>query len=64
VYAEPGVQVYEDPDAQASPIGPYPLPAVYAGTCGGIVGGGSAPAAPDSPVTNDAGQIEARTGCE
>jgi hypothetical protein len=38
---EPGVQIYEDPDAQGSPIGPvYPIPAVYVGTCGVIIGGG------------------------
>ncbi|MEA2624272.1 MAG: hypothetical protein QOD06_317, partial [Candidatus Binatota bacterium] len=24
---DPGIQVYEDPDAQGSPLGPYPLPA-------------------------------------
>ena len=52
VWAEPGVQVYEDPDPQGSPIDPpydagvtphptlYPLPAAYAGTCGVTVGGG------------------------
>jgi hypothetical protein len=58
VYVEPGVQLYEDPDAQGSPIGPYPLPAAYAGTCGVILGGGSGvPEAPDSPVTNSAGQV-------
>jgi hypothetical protein len=39
---EPGVQIYEDPDAQASPIPPfYPLPAIYVGTCGVIIGGGT-----------------------
>jgi hypothetical protein len=62
VVAEPGVQVYGDPDAQASPIGPYPLPAAYVGTCGVAAGGGAAPA-PDSPVTNGAGQIMVSTGC-
>ena len=62
-YVEPGVQVYEDPDAQASPIGPYPLPAAYAGTCGVIAGGGKAPVAPASPVTNKAGQVVVATGC-
>ena len=48
VNAEPGVQVYEDPDAQASPLDPayeaglsqqpvlYPIPAAYAGTCGSL----------------------------
>jgi hypothetical protein len=39
---EPGVQIYEDPDAQGSPIGPlYPIPAIYVGTCGVIIGGGA-----------------------
>ncbi len=64
VYVEPGVQVYEDPDPEGSPIGPYPLPGAYAGTCGVIVGGGPVPAGPDSPVTNGAGQVDARQGCE
>src|SRR5438132_4509249 len=52
VYAEPGVQVYEDPDAQGSPADPlydmgltpspsYPIPSAYAGTCGVVAGGGS-----------------------
>jgi hypothetical protein len=63
VYVEPGVQVYEDPNPEGSPIGPYPLPAVYAGTCGVIVGGGPAPAAPASPVTNGAGQLVVPTQC-
>jgi hypothetical protein len=63
VYGEPGVQVYEDPDPEGSPIGPYPLPGAYAGTCGVIVGGGPLPAAPASPITNGAGQIDARSGC-
>jgi hypothetical protein len=59
VYAEPGVQVYEDPDPQGSPAGPtqlYPLPAAYAGTCGVAAGGGAAKA-PASPATNNAGQV-------
>jgi hypothetical protein len=56
-YVEPGVQVYEDPNPAGSPIGPYPVPAAYAGTCGVIVGGGTAPAAPESPITNGAGQV-------
>jgi hypothetical protein len=50
-HADPGVQIYEDPDAQASPIDPlaelkddgttplYPLPGTYAGTCGVILNG-------------------------
>jgi hypothetical protein len=64
VYAEPGAQVYEDPDPQGSPIGPYPLTAAYVGTCGVILGGGpGAPPAPASPVTNGAGQLDVATGC-
>ncbi|HVU73733.1 MAG TPA: hypothetical protein VHE83_12290 [Mycobacteriales bacterium] len=62
-YVEPGIQIYEDPDPQASPIGPYPLPAFYIGTCGLVVGGGSAPAFPASPFTNNSGQIDVETGC-
>jgi hypothetical protein len=76
VYAEPGVQVYEDPDPQGSPIDPlydggatptpmlYPLPAAYVGTCGVTVGGGPAwPVPAGSPGTNGAGQVSAPTGC-
>jgi hypothetical protein len=79
VYAEPGVQTYGDPDPQSSPIDPvaevakgagqpdpapslYPLPGVYAGTCGVVAGTPNAPA-PDSPVTNHAGQVVVATGC-
>ena len=61
-YVEPGVQVYEDPNPEGSPIGPYPLTAVYAGSCGVIVGGGQV-TAPASPVTNDAGQVHISTAC-
>lgn len=76
VHAEPGVQVYEDPDPQGSPIDPaydggatpsptlYPIPGAYAGTCGVTAGGGPVVQAPgDTPVTNDAGQVAAPTGC-
>lgn len=76
VHAEPGVQVYEDPDPQGSPLDPlydggatpspmlYPLPAAYVGTCGVVVGGGPAwPVPAGSPGTNDAGQLTAGTGC-
>jgi hypothetical protein len=59
---EPGVQVFEDPDPQGSPIGPYPLPALYAGTCGVVVGGGPLEI-PDSPLTNSAHQLQISTGC-
>ncbi|HEY2814704.1 MAG TPA: hypothetical protein VGJ03_14665 [Acidimicrobiales bacterium] len=63
VHTEPGAQVYEDPNPEGSPEGPYPLPAAYAGTCGVIAGGGTAPAAPASPITNGAGQVVVSTGC-
>ena len=76
VNAEPGAQVYEDPDAQASPIDPlyeagvtpspvlYPIPAVYAGTCGVVAGGGPVASAPaGTPSTNSAGQVVVSTGC-
>lgn len=62
-YVEPGIQVYEDPDPQASPVGPYPLPALYVGTCGFVAGGGTAPAFPASPITNSSGQLVVQTGC-
>jgi hypothetical protein len=66
VNAEPGVQVYEDPDPQGSPVLPqsmYPLTAVYAGTCGVAAGGGMVQA-PASPLTNGAGQVSlSPTGC-
>lgn len=61
-YVEPGIQVYEDPDPQGSPIGGYPIPAFYVGTCGVIVGGGGAHL-PASPFTNHAGQLVVATGC-
>jgi hypothetical protein len=61
VSAQPGVQVYEDPDPSGSPIAPdYPIPAVYAGSCGVTVGGGSVKA-PKSPVTNHSGQVAIKT---
>jgi len=75
VNAEPGVQVYEDPDPQASPIDPayeagltshptdYPTPAVYAGTCGVVAGGGVASLPAGTPGTNSAGQLRVSTGC-
>jgi hypothetical protein len=76
VYAEPGAQVYEDPDPQASPLDPlkeagvtpkptlYPIPAAYAGTCGVVAGGGPAASAPaGTPGTNSAGQAVVKTGC-
>ena len=76
VYAEPGFQIYEDPDAQSSPIDPlydagitptpmlYPLPGTYVGTCGVTLGGGPVAQAPASPATNSAGQFSVSpTGC-
>jgi hypothetical protein len=65
VYAQPGFQFYEDPDPQGSPVGPiYPLPAIYAGTCGIAAGGGQFPPLHLGKLTNSAGQIVvAPTGC-
>ena len=62
-YVEPGVQVYEDPSPNGSPIGPYPIPAFYAGTCGVVVGGGPMAQMPASPATNGAGQVVVKTTC-
>ncbi|MGZ4144103.1 MAG: hypothetical protein ACXVPP_02970, partial [Actinomycetota bacterium] len=63
VYVEPGVQIHEDPDPQGSPIGGfYPIPAIYIGTCGVIVGGGDLQM-PASPFTNPSGQFVFPTGC-
>jgi hypothetical protein len=64
VNTEPGVQEYQDPDAEGSPAAPiYPNPAVYAGTCGVALGGGQL-AAPASPYTNPkTGQLIVSTGC-
>jgi hypothetical protein len=63
VVAQPGFQFYEDPDPSGSPLGPYPLPALYAGTCGVAAGGGPSGQAPASPFTNSAGQVIISTGC-
>jgi hypothetical protein len=64
VYVEPGVQIFEDPDPQGSPIGPYPIPALYVGTCGVIIGGGPNVQMPASPFTNpNTGQVVLETGC-
>jgi hypothetical protein len=63
VYAEPGVQIYGDPDPQASPIGPYPLPGYYAGTCGAVVSPAPGQTAPAGAPTNSAGQVVVSTGC-
>ena len=63
VYLEPGLNIYEDPDPQASPIGFYPLPALSLGTCG-FVFGGAAPLTFTGPSTNAAGQIVVGTACQ
>ena len=62
--AEPGVQLYADPDSQRSPAAPSPLwptPAVYAGTCGVYAGSpattGQALGSSPTPVSNQAGQV-------
>lgn len=63
VYVEPGVQIYEDPDPQGSPLGPYPLPALYVGTCGVVIGGGDMQM-PPGPFTNPkSGQVVIPTAC-
>ena len=62
VVSEPGVMIYGDPDPQSSPVGPYPLPAAYVGTCGVTVGGGQMDLS-GTPVSNDAGQASVSTGC-
>lgn len=59
---QPGIQVYEDPDPTASPIGPYPVPALYIGSCGFILGGGKV-SFPASAITNSAGQISVSSAC-
>jgi hypothetical protein len=54
---QPGFQFFEDPDPNGSPAAPlYPLPSVYAGTCGVTAGGGQVQA-PKSPLTNKSGQV-------
>jgi hypothetical protein len=61
VYLEPGLNVYQDPDPQASPLGPYPIPALSLGVCGFVFGGGDF--AFTGPGTNSAGQIVVKTAC-
>jgi hypothetical protein len=57
VYLEPGVQLFEDPDPNASPLLPmYPLPAIYLGSCGATAGGGPLKF-PASRLTNHSGQL-------
>jgi hypothetical protein len=67
--AEPGFQLYSDPDPQRSPAAPspvWPTPGVYVGTCGVYVGspattgavvGANPMLVGGMPVTNRAGQI-------
>jgi hypothetical protein len=67
--AEPGVQVYSDPDSQRSPAAPapfWPTPGLYVGTCGvyagspattGQVLGTKATTVGGMQVTNAAGQV-------
>ena len=56
VYLQPGISIYEDPDPQKSALPPYPLPALYVGPCGFVLGGGG-PLIFSGPGTNSAGQI-------
>jgi len=61
--AEPGVQLYSDPDSSRSPALPTPLwptPGVYVGTCGVYVGSPALPTASvidSTPLGNGAGQV-------
>jgi hypothetical protein len=67
--AEPGVQLYTDPDSQRSPALPdksqspvplFPTPGVYVGTCGVYAGSPDLPTAGvinSTPLGNGAGQI-------
>jgi hypothetical protein len=68
-WAEPGLQVYSDPDPQRSPAAPAPLwptPGLYVGTCGvyagspattGMVLGSTPLSLGPIPVTDRAGQV-------
>lgn len=61
---DPGIQIYEDPDAQGSPIGPYPLPGIYVGTCGVVISDPTGQVTfPASQFTNASNQIVIDTGC-
>jgi len=68
-YAEPGVQLFADPDPSRSPAAPapfWPTPGVYAGTCGVTAGSPALPTASaidKTPVGNGAGQAVVSTGC-
>lgn len=54
VYVQPGVQVYQDPNPEGSPILPSPIPSAYVGTCGAYANGGA---------MIPTGAIDARYGC-
>jgi len=72
-YVEPGFQFFEDPDPEGSPgvlglIGiprddPFPLPALYVGSCGVVIGGGPSMQVPPGPNTNSAGQFVLLNAC-
>ena len=64
VYAEPGVQVYEDPDPEGSPLEPVPDPERLRRHVRRGRRRRARSTAPASPVTNTAGQIDLRSGCE
>jgi hypothetical protein len=67
--ANPGAQVFADPDVNRSPAAPapfWPTPGVYAGTCGVTAGSPALPTASainQTPVGNGAGQVAVSTGC-
>lgn len=54
VEVQPGVQVYQDPNPEGSPILPSPIPSAYVGTCGAYANGGA---------IIPTGAIDARQGC-
>ncbi|MGQ0432401.1 MAG: hypothetical protein ACT452_08350 [Microthrixaceae bacterium] len=54
VYLQPGVQIYQDPNPEGSPILPSPIPSAYVGTCGAYANGGA---------MIPTGAIDARYGC-
>jgi hypothetical protein len=66
VYVQPGLNLYEDPDPQASPLvgDYYPIPALSLSTCGFIFGGtATGPLHFTGAGTNSAGQIVVPTAC-
>ncbi|HET6810593.1 MAG TPA: hypothetical protein VFH50_06250 [Acidimicrobiales bacterium] len=66
VNAEPGVQIYSDPDPQRSPADPsiWPTPGIYAGTCGVSVNPGFLGQATDPlvPATSNLPGYDAADG--